>query len=65
MRIALRFPSSERASRTMSKGKESDRGATENRFLSLPCLLALPQARFPGTDDGLGPVSNLQLGEDV
>jgi hypothetical protein len=65
MRIDLRFPSSERVSRTMSKGKEIDREATENRFLSLPCLLALPQARLPGADDRLGPVSNLQLGEDV
>src|ERR671920_98563 len=26
---------------------------------------ALSQARLPGTDDGLGPISNLQLGEDV
>src|SRR5919205_1084059 len=26
---------------------------------------ALSHARLPGTDDGLGPISNLQLGEDV
>ena len=47
------------------KRKEIDPRANENRFLNSPCLLTLPQARFPGTDDGLGTVGNLQLGEDV
>jgi hypothetical protein len=28
-------------------------------------LLALPQARFPGANDRLGPVSHLQFGEDI
>ena len=49
----------------ISKGKEIEPGAIENRFLSLLRFLALPQARFPGADDRLRPVSNLQLGEDV
>ena len=31
----------------------------------MTCSFALPQARFSGTDDGLGSVGNLQLGEDV
>ncbi len=43
----------------------STQGASESRFLSLTCLLALPQARLPGADYGLGPVGNLQLSEDV
>ena len=42
-----------------------DPEASENRFLSLTCLLDLPQARFPGADNRLRPVSNLKLGEDV
>jgi hypothetical protein len=49
----------------ISEGKEIDAGVNENHFLNSPCLLALPQARFPSTDDGLGTVSDLQLGEDV
>ena len=47
------------------KRKHVDPRANENRFPSSPCLLALPQARFPSADDRLCPVSNLQLGEDV
>jgi hypothetical protein len=42
-----------------------DPEANENRLLSLPCPLALPQTRFSGPNDGLGSVGYLQLGEDV
>src|SRR5215217_3567904 len=52
--------------RTVPRGRIAKcrpRGQRES-LLSLTCLLALPQARFPGADDGLRPVSNLQLGED-
>src|SRR5215218_4370495 len=53
--------------RTVPRGRIAKcrpRGQRES-LLSLTCLLALPQARFPGADDRLRPVSNLQLGEDV
>jgi hypothetical protein len=36
-----------------------------NRLKGSMCLLALSETRFPGTDDRLGPVGDLQLGEDV
>ena len=47
------------------KRKHVDPRANENRFPSSPCLLALPQARFPSADDRLRLVSNLQFSEDV